>query len=131
VVEKIDELVFNASIDNIKFIKTQQWVLTSSALTLFGALTAGQKFLAVGPLAASVRYISVAAVWALAIFCWCLFCGLAKSLQNSRDEVDRIMGKKSERACFDTHGIFLCIAAIVGAGAIASSYAIVFAFTSP
>jgi hypothetical protein len=126
-VEKMEELIFNAAIGNIKFIKAQEWVLTSSALTFFGALTAGQKHLAIGPLAPEVRYISIGVIAAMTVFSWHLFSTMAESLDLSRDDVDKIQRTKSKRTCFDRCGIFYCLKAIVIGGAIASSYAIFFA----
>jgi hypothetical protein len=121
-----EEIIYNTAINNIQFIKKQEWVFTSSALTAYGALVAAAKYL---PLSNAMALFLYAAIFASWIFNALILFGMKDSLQLARQDVDRILKnyfneKTPPRNCFDTCGLFFCLLVILFVGSIISAYAI-------
>jgi amino acid transporter len=117
---KIIELHYSSALSNINFIKKQEWIYTTSALAVYGALFAGVKNISTG-ICAKI-FLTLAIAFSLA-FSALIYYGMAKSLNTSRDDLDQIVQGKP-RNWFDKWGLFAGLGVIVAIGAIIVMYAV-------
>jgi hypothetical protein len=121
------ELQYNSGLSNVSFIKKQEWIYTSSALAVYGALVAGVKNIPIG-ICAKI-FLTAAILFSLAFSAF-IYHGMAKSLEMSRDDLNQIVQgpffKKTvqPRDWFDNWGLFAGLGVIVLVGAIIVMYAV-------
>ena len=131
------ELLEVGAQENIRFIKKQEWVFTSSVLTAYGSLIAASRYI---NFVCAMKIILLVAIALSLVFSWLVFDGLKRSLQTSRDvsklifekyypenekrEIKRLVPKT--RSYFDRCGIFIWLFVILLFGAGIAAYAIVY-----
>jgi hypothetical protein len=122
------ELFYQSQLTNIQFIKKQEWIFTTSALTAYGALATAGKYFFFTPEIKTILYLAIAGSLAFSAL---IFHGMYKSLDNSRNELDRVLPEyfkslhePDKRGYFDRCGIFIGLFLIVSVGAAISAYAV-------
>ena len=124
------ELMYENALKNIDFIKKQEWVFTTSALTAYGALyLAAEKI----KFTCDLKPWIIGGIVASVFFSGLIFCGMCRSLKNSRRDLKYLFKTKwlkplnfgaQGRSCFDRWGIFFWLLLIVTSGAVVTAYGI-------